>query len=501
MINIMRTASILQAAIIGTVVLTTTSYVWSATAKDVFAEVSSSVVVVRVLDKHGETMAQGSGVVVGRYEVVTNCHVLSEAASITVLQAADRSGGKGYRMAAFLLESNDERDLCLLFVDELSVPPVARPVRLGSTEELSVGEEVYAVGAPAGLELSLSRGIVSQLRSMFGKRANPLIQTDAAISPGSSGGGLFNRAGELVGITTFKWRGENLNFALPSEWVKELRLQGRSALTEAVKGSCLRKPKYTCVIGLALHEANSEDNLFRFDHLLEIAAAQKKIGDIGGAQQTLAAAARYAVNKAKFLGILGVKGVKQLADVFVAQTKTGDKRAAKHTYSALVKAVNTIIGAPPTSKIYSNQSRYQAMAYLASALAKTGDISSSLEAVSPIDNRQKVRGIALADIARAHAEAGDVANAMKTAMSIHDVPYRGAALGNIISTQAKAGDFKGAIKTVMSTKIPPILHGLFLSVIAARQLAGGDMEAAQRTIALSSDDDHFWLRRLSSVPF
>ena len=80
---------------------------------------------------------------------------------------------------------------------------------------------------------SLSRGIVSQLRSVFSKLSAPLIQTDAAISSGSSGGGLFNHAGELVGITTFKWRGESLNFAIPAEWVKDLRKQSRLELIRA----------------------------------------------------------------------------------------------------------------------------------------------------------------------------------------------------------------------------------------------------------------------------
>ena len=62
-----------------------------------------------------------------------------------------------------------------------------------------MGEPVYAVGAPQGLELSLSEGIVSQLRG----GPPPLIQTTVAISEGSSGGGLFNAEAELVGITTF----------------------------------------------------------------------------------------------------------------------------------------------------------------------------------------------------------------------------------------------------------------------------------------------------------
>jgi tetratricopeptide (TPR) repeat protein len=82
-----------------------------------------------------------------------------------------------------------------------------------------VGEPVYAVGAPQGLELSLSEGIVSQLRG----DPPPLIQTTVAISKGSSGGGLFNAEGELVGITTFYLKeGQSLNFALPVEWIAEV---------------------------------------------------------------------------------------------------------------------------------------------------------------------------------------------------------------------------------------------------------------------------------------
>ena len=201
-------------------------------------------------------------------------------------------------MAASLLARNDgHRDVCLLFVEELPAPPAAQAVRLGAAKALSVGEEVYAVGAPAGLELSLSRGIVSQLRGAFGKRSAPLVQTDAAISPGSSGGGLFNQAGELVGITTFKWRGESLNFALPAEWIEELRAQGRSKLMEAKRRvECPKDPTYECVIELALGTANSINDhhvlaAFLFRGIGEV---QAEAGDGSAAGQTFATAIKIA---------------------------------------------------------------------------------------------------------------------------------------------------------------------------------------------------------------
>ena len=78
---------------------------------------------------------------------------------------ADLAVSETWSMAASLLARDAERDLCLLFVSELSKPPAAPLVRMGAAKSLSVGEEVYAVGAPKGLELSLSRGVVSQLRT------------------------------------------------------------------------------------------------------------------------------------------------------------------------------------------------------------------------------------------------------------------------------------------------------------------------------------------------
>ena len=336
---------------------------WAVSAKDVFAEVAASVVVVLALNEVGETLAQGSGVVVGDYEVVTNCHVVDGAATLAVRQAADWSGGESYRMTASLLADNQEHDLCLLFVEELPVPPAAKVARVGSAKALSVGDEVYAVGAPAGLELSLSRGIVSQLRGVFGKRSAPLVQTDAAISPGSSGGGLFNEAGELVGITTFKYQGENLNFAMPAEWVEELRTQGRSELSKATaRTACVTNPSYECVIDLALNVAYSIDlglPHIRSERLRDIAATQADAGDVTGAQRTLRAAAFEAARERHVLAI------ESLANIAVAQTNIGDKQAARQTFSILRAAVGEIVADP------SHPSHNRVLGDLAAALAQS----------------------------------------------------------------------------------------------------------------------------------
>ena len=177
-------------------------------ASQVFEQVKDSVVVVKSLNRQGKQVGLGSGVVLPSGEVANNHHVATAGERLQV-------GAHGRYVPAFLLASDPERDLALLSAPGLA----ATPARLGRAGGLKVGDKVFAVGAPYGLELSLSEGIVSQLRG----GPPPLIQTTAPISQGSSGGGLFNDRGELVGLTTFYLKGgQGLNFALPVEFLTEL---------------------------------------------------------------------------------------------------------------------------------------------------------------------------------------------------------------------------------------------------------------------------------------
>lgn len=173
------------------------------TPTELFARTSGSVVVVRA----GERM--GSGVVVGKGLVITNEHVMNGLSSCSVTLA-------GRLVTATVRASSSAHDLALLAVDTGD----ARPVALRRSNDLVVGERVYAIGSPRGFEQTLSEGLVSGLRPE--QRAR-VVQTSAPISPGSSGGGLFDEAGRLVGITTWqRLDGQNLNFANPVEWVEEL---------------------------------------------------------------------------------------------------------------------------------------------------------------------------------------------------------------------------------------------------------------------------------------
>ena len=131
---IMRTSSGLNHVI--TVICATAIFAGTAdgrSAKDVFERVSGGIVVVIAMDGRGRQTAQGSGVVVGRNDVATNCHVVAGAKEIAVRQAEDARGRKTYRMKARLTAQDKKRDVCLLFVEELAEPPAATPVPLGDT--------------------------------------------------------------------------------------------------------------------------------------------------------------------------------------------------------------------------------------------------------------------------------------------------------------------------------------------------------------------------------
>lgn len=180
----------------------------------VFQRAAPSVVTVYTVDRDGRTLGQGSGVVVQAGFVLTNCHVMKGADAVGVKS-------RGATLTAQLLEVNVTYDLCLLRAALLDAPALTR----GNAQDLRIGQRVYALGAPLGLELTFTEGLVSGLRREGGY---DLIQTSAAVSPGSSGGALLAEDGRLVGIVSFKLsdaqgRGENLNFAMPVDLLDEFR--------------------------------------------------------------------------------------------------------------------------------------------------------------------------------------------------------------------------------------------------------------------------------------
>ncbi len=193
-------------------------------AQQVFKRVSPSVMVVESLNARGAVVAFGSGVVIAPGCVITNRHVIEDGVSFRVVHSARK-------WPAQLMKVDPDHDLAELSVAGLDAPAVT----VLDSSKLEVGETVFAIGAPEGLELTISEGLISGLRDFDKGR---VIQTSAAISPGSSGGGLFDTQGRLVGITTFYLKeGQSLNFALPAEWTTALNRQAASPSPAWTKSS------------------------------------------------------------------------------------------------------------------------------------------------------------------------------------------------------------------------------------------------------------------------
>jgi tetratricopeptide (TPR) repeat protein len=182
-----------------------------ADADKIFKENSKAVVVVVTLNEKGEPISQGRGFVVRPDgAVVTNYHVISNAKDIKV-----KIGNKVLNVEG-LIYTDKENDLVILKVKGEKLPTVA----LGDFAKANIGEKVYVISSPEGLENTISDGLLSGIREItFDKK---VIQITAPISPGSSGGPVFNKDGEVIGVATFLIKeSQNLNFAMPVTLVKD----------------------------------------------------------------------------------------------------------------------------------------------------------------------------------------------------------------------------------------------------------------------------------------
>jgi S1-C subfamily serine protease len=174
---------------------------------ELFKTVERSVFIVgaarSAADARARDMSQGSAVAIAEHLLLTNCHVVNNRPLIVLLQDKVTWHAK-------LVAADVENDRCVLESEGAPLVPIAgvRPFA-----DIAVGEHVYAIGAPHALEQTMTEGLVSGKRA---QKSRNLIQTSAPISPGSSGGGLFDERGNLLGITTLgsKAGWQNLNFAI-----------------------------------------------------------------------------------------------------------------------------------------------------------------------------------------------------------------------------------------------------------------------------------------------
>ncbi|GMH44565.1 hypothetical protein BSKO_12517 [Bryopsis sp. KO-2023] len=165
----------------------------------------------------------GSGIVWDKEGlVVTNFHVIRQASEVQVTLSS------GSQYMAKVVGIDSEKDVAVLKIDDNN-PGELNPVAVGSSGDLVVGQKVFAIGNPFGLDHTLTTGVISgigrEISSGTGDRAlQDVIQTDAAINPGNSGGPLLNSNGELIGVNTAIYSptgaSNGVGFAIPVDIVK-----------------------------------------------------------------------------------------------------------------------------------------------------------------------------------------------------------------------------------------------------------------------------------------
>ena len=170
-------------------------------------EANGSVVSVVMSDKDGHPLAQGSGFLISKDgRIVTNYHVIKSGCSAII-----KLPNGAFFAVDGVLASDKNRDIAIIKAHGNNF----RSLTLGDSARLQVGQQVIAIGSLLSLESTVSNGIISGIRTVE-EEGGKFVQITVPISPGSSGGPLFNMAGKVVGITTAGLRGgENLNFAIP----------------------------------------------------------------------------------------------------------------------------------------------------------------------------------------------------------------------------------------------------------------------------------------------
>ncbi len=189
---------------------------------EVYRRVSPSVVSIEVEIGLFDD-ASGTGFVVDEHgHIVTNAHVVEDALDITVVFH------DGAKASAVLIDMDTFLDAAVLKVN--TAASRLKPVIFGDSDDLAIGQSVLAIGNPFGLEATLTTGIISGLKRELvfddGSILEGMIQTDAAIAPGSSGGPLLNLLGEVIGVNSAgyggRFGGTNFGFAIPSNTVRRI---------------------------------------------------------------------------------------------------------------------------------------------------------------------------------------------------------------------------------------------------------------------------------------
>lgn len=230
------------------------------TTSQIVKKYAPSVVTIVALDQNDQPLSLGSGFFINTEgDIATNYHILESSAKAIIKTVEGKKGD-----ILEIINYDPELDLLIAKTSLKNTTPIP----LWDSDTITVGEEIVAIGNPAGLEGTVSKGIISGVRKVGGFK---FIQITAPISPGSSGGPVFNSLGHVIGVATaYLDIGQNLNFAMPVNYLKSLkpnRIKLSSLPKMTPKSGSAEKEKYifekddTLVRGFDVHYRYHMDDL------------------------------------------------------------------------------------------------------------------------------------------------------------------------------------------------------------------------------------------------
>ncbi len=422
----------------------------------------------------------GSAIIVDTDKLVTNCHVVEHDTGTVLNQTIVLDEG-GESQETRLVARHEDHDVCLLSIDGQFSFPAAMRVSLSSSP-LKKGDRVYTVGAPYGQNDFISKGVISslprysdfhivdrnkiELCDRTERKAAWYIQTDATIVSGSSGGGLFNETGELIGITTLRSskgdKGPGL--ALPVDRVKELLAVDPIKAEKELAENLATEGNFTDALQIANNIAVIRD---RVNALLYIARIQVKTNHRSGAEETVA-------------HIIGTAYQMSVAD--------GRAELLRNIVEVLVDLQIFDVSILTAGDIHDTEERSEAFWYIARDLAKRGYFDSALNIARDIPNAG-IRSDTLLYISKELARKNNFTRASQVAKEISDAEVQVFALDYIRERTAirlfRDGQLAGAVQETLGI-VDVVERIRTLQYVATEQAKAGSNSGAQIIFATAT---------------
>ena len=468
----------------------------------------AATVYLEMKDSNGGTLGFGSGFFVKPTLIATNYHVIAGAASGTAKLVGKHTT---YKIEGWTA-TDEDNDLALLKVSTYGI----KPLTLGNSDAVKIGETVYVAGNPKGLEGTFSDGIISSRRDKYTKER---FQMTAPISPGSSGGPVLNRKGEVIGVSVAVHRdldAQNLNFAIPSNYLKTLLTlskptkplsQGNqtiSAETYFLRGNTcydfglydLAIANYDKAIQLEPNNAAAYNNRgLAKGYLGQYFAA---ISDFDKAIQRKLDDAKAYYNRGVVKGYLGQhfaaisdydKAIQLKPDLAEAYHDRGLAKALLGQYFAAISDYDKAIQLKPyLAEAYHNRGAVKG--YLGQYFAAISDYDKAIQLKPYLAEAYYNRGVVKADLGQHFAAISDYDKAIQLKPYLAEAYHaRGFAKGRLDQHFAAISDYDKAIQLKPDYAEAYIKRGLTKVLLNRTREAKQDLRTALRLAEKVGDAD------------